>query len=58
MLRNASYSKRFNFHSPIQKNNNQPLEFYKKFKVSQNYAVQYNEILQKIAEEKKSQAVL
>lgn len=25
MLRNASYSKKFNFHSPIPKNNNSPL---------------------------------
>jgi hypothetical protein len=57
-LRNASYSKRFNFHSPIPKNNNRPLDFYKKFKVSPNLATQYYETAQKIADEKKELAKL
>ena len=47
-LRNASYTKRFNFHSPIPKNNSTPLDFFKKFKVSSNYAGKYGETVQKI----------
>lgn len=32
-LRNASYTKKFNFISPIHKNNDQPIEFRSKFNV-------------------------
>lgn len=34
-LRNASYSKRFNFISPIPKNNDKPLEYKPKFIVKE-----------------------
>jgi len=51
-LRSASYSKRFNFISPISKNNDRPIEFTTKFKVKQELINQLEEILREIDEEK------
>lgn len=50
-LRNASYSKRFNFISPIHKNNDQPIEFRAKFKVKQSLVDHMDELAQRIKEE-------
>ncbi len=51
-LRAGSYSKRFNFHSPITKNNARPIQFRTKFVVSQRLAEKYYGTKKLIADEK------
>lgn len=50
-LRTASYTKRFNFISPIPKNNDKPIEFRSKFAVKKVLVDQLEELERKIKEE-------
>jgi hypothetical protein len=50
-LRNASYSKRFNYISPIPKNNDKPLEFRGKFKAQKHMVDKLEELCQNIKDE-------
>ena len=54
-LRNASYTKRFNFISPLAKNNDQPLEYIPTRTVSKATVDYCDELKRKIAEEKRLQ---
>ena len=50
-LRNASYTKRFNYISPIPQNNDEPLEFKAKFKVQKHMVDKLEELSRRIKEE-------
>ena len=52
-LRNASYTKRFNFISPLKKNNDKPLEYIPIHPVNQATVEYCDELKRRILEEKK-----
>lgn len=51
-LRNASYTKRYNFISPIGKNNDKAIEFIPKFKVKQELINRQEELAEQINHQK------